>query len=355
MDKKLSLKISIISFFLLLHVVVGHSVNVVYDAAGDNTVWFIENFISSRLVKIIIPIFFFISSYLFFLNFKVNEKLNLKIFKDKIVKRLSTLGIPYLFWCTFWFVFMCFLQVIPQLSSFFPTLLFDLSPWKQFWNLYLEPINYPFWFIRELLLYVIITPILYLMVKYLKLYILLLFFLISIFKMSLFTVFEIDIYRYHMLVYYMLGIYCAINKVNLTINLKLPLLIFLLFLGFSLCALLIYFDLNYQINLWYVNLISNITTIVGVISFWSLYDHLNNRFHFKNHEIFSYGFIIYATHGIPILLLKQAIISFLNPTKWQLLFYYILTFIIIILSCLFFGIIMKKFMPKLYSFTTGNR
>jgi Acyltransferase family len=356
MDKKLSIKISIISFLLLLHVVVGHSVNVFYDKTGDNTVWFIENLFSTRLVKIIIPIFFFISSYLFFLNFDSPQKINLKKFKEKIIKRLGTLGKPYFFWCTFWFLFMIILQIIPKTSIFFTTKLYQLSLWKQFWNLYLEPIEYPFWFIRELLLYIIISPLLYFLVKQLKFYIIILLFIFSIFKYSLFNVFEIDIYRIHMLVYYCLGIFCAINKTDLSIRLNLFFQIVLIIIGFSLCILLIYFDINNQNNqLWYIVLISNITTIVGVISVWSLYDYLDNKFDFKYKEIYSYGFIIYATHGIPILLLKEATVAILHPSKWQLLGLYIFNFTITIITCLYFGKMLKKKLPRFYQFVTGNR
>jgi len=355
MDKKLSIKIATISFLLMLHVVVVHSVNINYDPNGNNIVWFIENFISFRLVKVVIPLFFFISGYLFFLSIApgVNDTPN--TFKEKIGKRFKTLGIPYLFWCTFWFAVIFILQLIPQLSSFFSTPLQKMTLWQQFWNLYIEPINYPLWFLRELLLYVMITPLLYWLVKKFKLAVPAVFFLLSLFYLGI-EVLEIYIYRFHMLVYYTIGIYLAIHKNGLKyrLNVGMQILSMIVFLG--ICALLIWFDINnIDVKTWPIRLISNVATAIGVISVWSLYDYFDDRFHFQQHSVFSYGFIIYAMHGIPILYLKEALVKFFEPSKPMALVFYVVSFTSVILVCLFFGMMLKKLSPKIYLFTTGNR
>ena len=355
MDNKLSVKISAISFYLLLFVVVNHSVNIEYRPAGDNTVWFIENLISYKLSKVMIPTFFFISGFLFFLNIDVNEKFSFKPFKVKIAKRMKTLAIPYFFWCTVWFVFLYLVQMLPALKVFFSSPLHQMTLFEKFWNLYLEPINYPFWFIRELLLYVIVTPILFLLTKYLKLFSLLLFFILAAVSFSLFTFWKVDIYRFHMLFYYCLGIYCAVNKVSLKVSVSKLLLALMLFAFVALCAALIYIDKNYNADLWYFKLGSNLVTLLGCGAMLVLYDYLDNRYNFSYKKIFAYGFIIYATHGIPILLFKEAFVSIFKPNDWESLLFYFVSIITIVATCIGFGMIFRKISPTFYAVVTGNR
>lgn len=355
MDKRLSIKISIISFFLLLFVVVNHAVNIQYSEAGQNTVWFIETLISYQLSKVMIPSFFFISSYLFFISMDKSWKFDLAIFREKIAKRIKTLAVPYIFWCTFWFLFLYVLQIVPAMKPYFSTPLYGMSTWQQIWNLYIEPLNYPFWFIRELLLYVFISPVLFLVVKYLKGFSLLILFSLAAFSFSVFTIWDVDIYRYHMLFYYCLGIYCAVNRLSLKISTPLAISILLLLVFVGLCIGMIYIDLRLDAKQWYFKLLSNITTLIGCVSMWSLYDHLDSRYSFKYHKVFAYGFIIYATHGIPILLLKEGFVSVFQPDGLISLLFYFASIALTILGCIFFGMLFKKMAPNLYSVVTGSR
>lgn len=358
MDKRLSTKLSILSFALLLFVVVNHGVNVKFAQSGDGlTVWFLENLISYKLSKVMIPTFFFISGYLFFLSFDASKPFAFGSFSEKITKRLRTLGIPYLFWCTFWFGFWCVLQVLPGVSHLFGTPLHEMPIWKQFWTLYLEPINYPFWFIRELLLYVFVTPLLYLFVKYLKIPGLLILYVAAGFWFSAFNVWDVDIYRFHMMFWYCFGIYCAINKVNMRLNLEIGWQLLLAAVGVGLCIYIQSAEINVPQfeNLWYNRFLNNITALIGCVSIWSLYDYFDDRMHFKRHNLFAFGFIVYACHGIPILLLKEMVAKVLNPSPWISFALYFATIAVVIVGCIGFGMLFRKLSPKFYALVTGNR
>ncbi|RYF99011.1 MAG: hypothetical protein EOO02_17780 [Chitinophagaceae bacterium] len=118
MDKSLSVKLSVISFFLLCMVVMAHSFNV--EPGGSQTqqwVWYIETFLSTKFIKFVIPLFAFISGYLFFYDWNSEQRFEPEVFKRKIIKRLRTLGVPYVFWCTFWFVFLFVFQMLPGICE----------------------------------------------------------------------------------------------------------------------------------------------------------------------------------------------------------------------------------------------
>ncbi|TGV03953.1 acyltransferase family protein [Flavivirga rizhaonensis] len=353
MDKKLSTKISILSFFLLLFVVVIHCYNIEYNNSGNNEVWFIENLISNGYLEFVVPTFFFISGYLFFLSFDLNNN-NKLLFKSKLFKRLKTLGVPYLFWCTFWFLFIYLLQIIPLLKSYFSSPLHEMNLFNQFSNLILEPINYQFWFIRELLLYFLISPLIFILLKYFKYYFLPIIFLLASFKTSIFTIAEIDIFKYGMIVYFIFGAYCSLYKVNLTLKLNKYLALLLLLLWISISTIAKYYEL-FIVNDWKIILLSDVGALLGCIAIWSLYDIIEDKIQFKSHEVFSYGFFIYATHGIPLLLLKKVETAFFILDDKKLFILYFINFLITTVFIILIAKFLKKTFPKFYFFTTGNR
>lgn len=358
MDKRLSLKFSTISFLLLMMVVVGHAVNIKYTPDGIGYgVWFFENVVSDKFTKVVIPIFFFISAYLFFLN--VNpDTISVNTFKEKIGKRMKTLLIPYLFWCTIWFAFVYIIQLHPAIGIYFGEPIHTLPKWKQFWLLYLEPVNYQFWFIRELLLYVLITPLLFLAVKHLKWFFLVFLYAMAAYSLSVFTVWNIDIYRYHMIFYYSLGIYCAINKVSLSLAfIPTFIQVLLVSLFVFLCCVLLWLDVNVvpDYGIWYNRLYLNLISMIGCVGLWAIYDTLDQKFDFKYYQIYSFAFIIYACHGVPILLLKEALVAVLAPSPLARLLLYFATILFTIIMCVGFGKLFKKYLPKGYQLVTGNR
>lgn len=58
-----------------------------------------------------VPLFFFVSGFLFFLN-----KENIW---NKWNKRIKTLLLPYLIWCTLYFIYLFFMQRVLGLEPFF--------------------------------------------------------------------------------------------------------------------------------------------------------------------------------------------------------------------------------------------
>lgn len=107
---------------------------------GWDTYEVLKLVVSQTLVKAVIPIFFFISGYLFFANV---EKWSGQVYRQKLKRRLKSLLIPYLAWN---------LLMAIKLREF------SLSI---FW----QPANMPLWFLRDLIVVSLLTPILYIGVK----------------------------------------------------------------------------------------------------------------------------------------------------------------------------------------------
>lgn len=129
-------------------------------ASEWNTFEFLKLLISQTLVKVTIPVFFIISGYLFFANV---DKWNVAIFKEKMLRRVKHLLVPYLIWN---------LLMAVKLKTF---------SWSMFWvhwtsagrqidwfgheQLMTAPANMPLWFLRDLMVVSLLTPIIYILVR----------------------------------------------------------------------------------------------------------------------------------------------------------------------------------------------
>lgn len=128
-------------------------------------------FISQVLGRLSVPTFFLMSGYLFFYNV---DEFCFKTYKSKILSRIKTLVIPFVFWNLLVLLMYFIAQSIPQTSNFFSGENKLIRNYKvyDFYNAITGyrgyPINYQFWFIRDLVITSILTPMLYLFIRKLK-------------------------------------------------------------------------------------------------------------------------------------------------------------------------------------------
>ncbi|MDR0413916.1 MAG: acyltransferase, partial [Prevotellaceae bacterium] len=125
---------------------------------------------SQVLGSISVPLFFFISGFLFFQNIDGFTKYD---YTRKLKRRGKTLLIPYLFWNITVLLTYCIAQSIPALNAWFNNKIdYNLQYLLQtMWSMdngY--PIAYQFWFIRDLMAAVILTPVIYFFVRKAKVY-----------------------------------------------------------------------------------------------------------------------------------------------------------------------------------------
>lgn len=126
----------------------------------------IQHLFSDLLPAACVPIFFLMSGFLFFWQI---EEWNKESFLIKFKKRFHSLVVPYLIWNTFTIaLFACMHLFLPSLIN--PN--FENVPdWGllHYLSAYWDgsggfPINYPLWFLRNLIVMVYLTPLFYLLV-----------------------------------------------------------------------------------------------------------------------------------------------------------------------------------------------
>lgn len=172
-----SLRLDMLRFPLIVGVVFIHNFDVsvafqseqVGIASSSLVVDFIRNFLSQGVARIAVPLFFLMSGYLFFLKFDVS----LAGYAQKLSSRLRTLFIPLVFWNLMMLALMAVAQSIPVTASFFSgrnsliSQLGILDIINAIFGIGRMPIAYQFWFVRDLIVLVLVSPLIYLVGRHL--------------------------------------------------------------------------------------------------------------------------------------------------------------------------------------------
>lgn len=133
---------------------------------------------SEALTRLAVPIFFIISGYLFF--YKIND-FSCDVYVGKLKRRIKSLLLPYIIWNL---LAIAIVLLKSNMLSLFPSLAKENHDWlwfvSAFWNSQYGscPILYPLWYVRDLIIVVILSPLIYMLIKTFKKWVLTLFFIL---------------------------------------------------------------------------------------------------------------------------------------------------------------------------------
>ena len=163
-----SRRIELLRFPLIVGVVFIHSYDINPAFAGakiglaqmDFVTDFVRSVISLGVACTAVPLLFLISGYLFF----ASRPLTAVSFVAKLKSRSHTLLVPFLVWNIATLICLAIAQAAPATQVFFSgnSLAVDRFTFSDFfnaiWGIGRPPISYQFWFIRDLMLLVLIAP-----------------------------------------------------------------------------------------------------------------------------------------------------------------------------------------------------
>jgi len=277
-----------------------------------------------------VPIFFLLSG--FFLFRKEIERPSNAIFEIK--KRIKTLFTPFVFWNALILILaLIVLHFAPSLSKGGPYTINDVSfntINKALWGIDRYPIHYQFWFIRNLMIFVLISPIFKILLKKSPWFGIVLSFLLHQWISGA-------------IFFYLGGIIITYSSSSILI-VKKPLVTMGLSLAVFLTAIIIEIPQT-------VVLFASFSFFISLANFEKLSFALSG----KNNSISNYVFFIYATHE-PLMTFSNKIVNKIVKTTYPIEIVKFLVFpTIIILFSWFIGILLKKYFKMIYNFSTGTR
>ncbi len=353
MEGSISKKITIISLISMIMIIYIHSYNIVsmdgklfFQPSNTLSILniFLQKLISEGIARTAVPIFFIISGYLFFNNFTI------KTYIQKINKRFYTLFIPYVFWSLLAVFIYFILQSIPSVQHFFKNELIINYTFSEFLiSTWVNPKNFPLWFLRDLMFLMVLSPIIYFSVKqYTKLYFITIIILWFIIQQPI----AFSYYKAEPVFFFSLGAYISLINRNI-VNMKINNMKFLLLCIIYLIVLFgkITLTMLYHTNYLFLHKLS---ILLGIIVFWFLLD----RYLTKNKLLLflsQFTFLYYVFHEPGLKILQNAIYAFLGKTPSISMISYILLPIFMLFFLTVLGILMKKLIPKTTHIITGNR
>jgi surface polysaccharide O-acyltransferase-like enzyme len=311
---------------------------------NKNYNWIIQHFISFGITRIAVPLFFIISGFLFVYD----SKTTLNELWTKVRKRIKTVLIPFLIWSLLAIIFYFILQQIPKAQLFFTNKLIINYTYTDFINtLVYRPIPYQLWFMRDLMILVVLSPIILFLIKKIKLIFL------GIILVFWFLNYDSVFLTSEALLFFIIGILISKDykqSIEQKIIAKgLPLMWLLVLI---LQVVFLFYD--YKIL---AALFSKFSILIGVPSFWILYDFINKNVAFERNlkKITWATFFIYAFHEPFLTFIKKITFFLLGKSNLIILVNYFSAPLITILASVFFAYLLKHALPVFYSFLTGGR
>ena len=348
MTPYLSDKIKVLSLVAITMVIYIHT----YYTEGNGFPFFLalQRFLGGvGLSGVANPLFYFTSGYLFFLGVK-----SVKECFPKMKKRVRTLFVPYLLANTLAFLLYVVLDVVSRLSpSLYGVVNFHILDWFSLdvftllKNIYWGPVAFQLWFVRDMMLFVLLSPLIYYLLAWAsRMRVSTLLLLIVLLCCYFFTC-------KHVLWMAIGGLISMSDVIDITIwkssKLKDAFIIFcgLIFIAFAFCNSIGIVDLHYGYALF------------GVIAVWLLYDKIaKGRIFVPNNKYLAtacgFTFFIYLIHE-PILLIFKKLPLLVSSGELMLTICFLFMPLVFIIMTIYMGVLLRKMMPKALSLYMGGR
>ncbi len=343
-------------------VIQGQYVNVAYYPFFSGLYSFVDGFLRGQSV----PIYYFIAGFVFFLGVEWTRQKYLQ----KLKNRVRSLLIPYLIWNTV-AVGILFLKLVPGLSRFLSSTSSLNFSWHGLLSCYwfydntlipdpmsdalslgttLAPIDVPLWFVRDLIVVVLFTPLLYWIIRRARAYAIvalgLLWFALG------YTDYDYPYMLSTAFFYFSFGAYMSINRRDMLVEfgrffrlsmVAYPLLSILCIVSercFPECLITIK-----QLNIF-----------AGLIFAYNLAAWLLNNGKCRvSPFLASASFFVYITHELICAKITRLLYTLLCPTsEGMFLFMYFASFVLTISLLLATFYLLHRYWPAFLKLTTGR-
>ena len=361
----LSTKLTVLSFLAACSVVLIHTRPRALTFVDSPANEWISTFVSRTTTTYAVPLFFAISGYLFAVKSNLGQQPHW--YSITLRKRIRTLLVPYLIWCTIYAVTFIPFKIVGNyfagrdllFNTFLHPPLRSIMILGQIYGL--DPTGVPagliMWYVRNLLLLFLVSPLFIPVFKKRFTAILFLIFTAGLFlfewKLPCSTFWDYG-FSLKGLFAFPLGMYFAFYPLPgnsfPVVRRMLPVCWLL-----SAIAHATFFFPNVPLPL--DRLLYWLTNVLGIGAVWCLPDIFPSLLKLSNIRFCKDSFFLYAIHfDITEILFCNNIESFFfNRLHLPILVIYLLKFSVTLALSLFMAELSKRFLPKIYRILTGGR
>jgi fucose 4-O-acetylase-like acetyltransferase len=314
---------------------------------------FFQVFILNTWGHSCVPFLFILSGFLFFKNFN----LSLNSYLEKLKSRFWTLLVPYLFWNLALLAMVLIVANISPTSSTiqghyikfiedysFANFIDCLTGYR---NGY--PISFQFWYVRDLIAMVILSPVFLLVARKIPYLGLALFAAPWLLKLQFGSV-EIKLFGP---LFFYLGCLIAVQKLDLTWLNRRKNLIIGIYLAMAVVVAIIQTS---EIKNFHQHLFECCTRVVSTMAIWCASDLITGKLQKVCLNLSGFAFFVYAAHE-PMLAVLNGFLQRLSktPNSITVMVQYLLIVTITTLITLAAGSLLQRYTPKFFQVITGAR
>lgn len=336
MTQYLSNKLSVLYTVLIVMVVYIHSTYI--EANQYDLARFLQKLTGGGICRIANCLFFCISGYLFARNIhSVND------IWPKLLKRTRTLLLPYLLWNIIFVLWYVVIDSLPGISTFSNTHIIEVyanqSVGETLYSLFIAPVAFQLWFLRDLMVMLLFTPLLWWIAR--KQWIVALVLAIA------------STFVYAWLIYFWLGIIIAVKQWDIENYRRPKIAVFI--------SALIY--VGYAIYIAWggtsASVVEVFVNIIGLYLVWSLYDIAARGRYMADKGLWKYlcgySFFIYCFHEPAFNVIKKLALAVCGTSEPVLIFFYYVNPWLMVLAAVAVAKILQRMTPNIYKILTGGR
>ena len=313
-------------------------------SAYEGIIECINVFFRKSFVLTAVPLFFIISGATFFRDYKPSD------YKKRLISRAKSILIPYLIWNTVNTLFELVISNTPISNYFAGREIVEINIRNILTGIFFYTSYGPFWFIFNLMIFIAITPLIYLIISKKRIAIPVMAGLLVLQTFGI-NLPEAMFFEAESLVYYIFGAfigkYCfdwfASESSSKAHALG----------GIGILASTAFFFAQ-GIKLFTLpDSVNAVVKIIASLSLWIVVDKLFRSIPVKNFMCDS--FIVYATHdSLRSVFIKLFYLLFLKHPMMAVLNFFVASALTIITICVFCAF-MRKFFPRIFAVISGSR
>ncbi|MCL2073276.1 MAG: acyltransferase [Marinilabiliaceae bacterium] len=313
--------------------------------------------VSGVLARIARPCFFIFSGFLFFNNIK---EWNKQTYFKKIKSRIKTLVVPYLLWNSIAVIVVASYYLLrTEYGPQFLTELWENGILKIFWNYHAEggwndifgvavvshyPFNATMWFIRDLILLIFLSPLIYYFLKYSK--------LVGVIILG-FGFYALARTFSNAIFFFCIGAYFSIHGKNMIIELRKWKIFWFIIAAITMLLSIYYKTKTNFLPIFIVT--GAISTIIIVSGFIE-----KGKIDAKNKVVTFFAktsFFIFATHTVLLLEWSRRLVDVIIKFECTLflIIKYLATPLVCVSICVGLYYAANKISPKIMNVLTGSR
>ena len=337
-------KIKVMSFISIVFVIFIHAPYT--EAATHPLALAVQRLLTDcGLAIFAVPLFFAISGMLFFNGI---EKCG-DCF-PKMYRRVFSLLIPYLIWNLIFVGWYAVMEAIPGVAQFVNSdicgHLMQENPIAILDSFFVQPEAFHLWFLRDLMLYVLLSPLLYMGLRR--------------FPRTVYVVLLVCLGWMPRLgvTYFVLGgivaVHFDLDKIAGCLTKKVVVVLLMLYVSNAIAA---FFGMVHPESIFYQYYVQVVGT-VAILAVWGCYDLLVSKKRNTSvlgSKILSYTFFIYLFHEPAFNIIKKVGLKLLGIHDWSLIGLFLVNPFMMVVFAIGVGMLFRRLLPRVYSLCVGGR